>query len=218
MNKIIVIIFLIISQTSFGQRNNVKVDFTYLTLGTLSDEMGRTIITANDDKIDSYYKREENLTQFLFENLKSDYQDLEKDDINNLLKSKKLSKKLNLFYSFEYDNLLTNEKYDSIFIGKLNSLKINTKIKQLSFISGVFIRNGVITNNQYKIQLFNSTSKYLVCEEILKKLKCKNVKVEVIEAIPYNNIVYFEPSKELLTYIKKYENLTLQNNLNSIEK
>ena len=91
---------------------------------------------------------------------------------------------------------------------KVNLFKTN--LQKISFIIGVYSRYGEPNETRYCIRLFNSYSKYDYCVAILKQLKCENIEKKIINNIPTNQLVYFDPSRELKKYLDAYKFLRLK--------
>lgn len=195
---------------SFDMKKDLKLDSESFLLGTISDYMGRIVITNEKDKIDNYGYSEKCLVNKIDSLLIDKYDDLVIENIESKITynistkmySKKLAEKINSNYTFDKFNLSNNN--DTIFYGILKPKILETELQKISFIIGVYSRFGEQKNGKYCIRLFNSTSKFNKCEKILKELNCENIETELIKNIPLNQLVYFKPSKKLNIYFENY--------------
>jgi hypothetical protein len=217
-------LFLIILISFFSKaycQNKVKLDRDYFVIGTLNDYMGRKKAFHDKETVEeSKYTRV--VMKYNFNLLKDDYNDLVidstkknksdyVDNLNIVLKSKKFASKITPLYSYRDDlEIIINENseiIDSVYTGILKPNIFKNKLQRLSFITGVYCTNGVTNESKYSIQFVNSIGKYSVCEEVLKKLGCKNVELIVTEAIPWTETIYFEPTEKLKIYLDEFEYL-----------
>jgi hypothetical protein len=210
IGKIFICIIGLSTIFSFNQKQDLKLDNESFLLGTLSDYMGRIVMTNEKDKIDNYGYSEKSLVTKINSLLIEKYDDLSIRNIETgtpgyvgtKLYSKKLAEKINSNYTFEKFNLSQNN--DTIFYEKLKTNIFETELQKISFIIGAYSRFGEQKNGKYCIRLFNSTSKFNECEKILRDLNCENIETEFIKNIPLNQLVYFKPSKKLKKYFDNY--------------
>lgn len=165
----------------------VRINSTFLLLGTLNDYISYNYGNIKN-KFDSYNKNEKPLMSFV--------DSIAKKDFNvNLIKEKNylVSEKLfNLMNSFYIENNLNDSLFDS-------------NEKKLSFLLGVYYRNGEkINDNIYKIQLANS-SKHKNVYEYLKELNCQNILFKRLDNIPRIYQIYFQPTDIMKQYFETIE-------------
>jgi hypothetical protein len=215
------------------------LDKDYFLLGTLSDYLGRQKTYKNDDFIDHYYKGESLLISYIMNMYSDESPDfvVEKNQypynsVTDILKSKKIANKINSFYNYKFEGGFmmdpsvyklkakefkkcledfnkSTEPKDTVYVGTMKANLFKTNSQRISFIIGAYSRFGEPNENRYCIRLFNSTSKYEYCTVILKQLKCKNIENKIINNIPTNQLVYFNPSRELKKYLDAYKFLEL---------
>ena len=209
-HKTIIFAFLVVltTQRNYSQDRQLKLDKESFLLGTLSDYMGRIVISNQNDKIDVYDNPMAETITSLFKAEYADYRTEVNEDPRYHFKtttiySEKLSKKINLNYTFE-KFALTHPKKDTVFYGKLKENLFQTELQKISFIVGLYSQSGVENETRYCIRLSNSARKFAEAEKALKELKCKNVEVEIKKNIPTQFILYFEPSATLKKYLKEY--------------
>lgn len=210
ISKIFICSITLITIFSFNQKQDLKLDNESFLLGTISDYMGRIVMTNEKDKIDNYGYSEKSLVTKINSLLIEKYDDLSirnietgiPGDVGTKLYSKKLAEKINSNYTFDKFNLSQNN--DTIFYGKLKTNILETELQKISFIIGAYSRFGEQKNGKYYIRLLNSTSKFNECEKILRDLNCENIETEFIKNIPLNQLIYFKPSKKLKKYFDNY--------------
>ena len=165
----------------------VRINSTFLLLGTLNDYISYNYGNIKN-KFDSYYKNEKPLKNFVDSIAKKDF-NVNLIEEKNYLVSEKLSNLMNSFY-------IENNLNDSLF---------NSDEKKLSFLLGVYYRNGEkINDNIYKIQLANS-SKHKNVYEYLKELNCQNILFKRLDNIPRIYQIYFQPTDIMKKYFATIE-------------
>ncbi|CAM4023189.1 hypothetical protein FLBR109950_13430 [Flavobacterium branchiophilum] len=171
-----------IRNTNQIDTTKVKINSTFLLLGTLNDYMSYNYGSL-ENKFDRYYTTEKPLMKFVDSIVKKDFKINLIEDKNCFI-SKEMSNLMNSFY-------IKNNLNDSLF---------NSNKKKLSFLLGVYYRNGEKINDRiYKIQLANSP-KHNNVYEFLKDLNCQNIFFSKLENIPRIYQIYFQPTE----IIKKY--------------
>lgn len=203
-NGICIILLLLATFGNAQVALKYKLDQDYFLLGTLLDYMGRYKDPLEIDVVDTYFVNEKSLLIHNYNTFKSEYSDLKLDTINRTLKSITLTEKMNTFFNWNYDENFTNENNDSLFIGTINLNTFKTKEQKISFIVGVYTRYGQKNDSTYCINIANSNTLFDSSLKILRALNCKNIKSEIIEAIPTSCIIYFQPSEELKKYLDYY--------------
>ncbi len=206
---LLVFIFIFTTQHNFCQATKLKLDKESFLLGTLSDYMGRIVISNQKDKIDEYANPMAETITSLFKAEYPDYKTEVKENTRynfttTTIYSEKLAKAINLNYTFEKFTL-THPKKDTVFYGKLKENLLQTDLQKISFIVGLYSQNGVAEKARYCIRLSNSARKFAEAEKALKELQCKNVEVAIKKNVPTQFILYFEPSKALKMYLKEYK-------------
>lgn len=205
--NILIIIFLLVFQSTFSQVNKdvksttssdtiraLSFDPTFFVLGTLSDYTGRFQYVDREKQVDRYYPFEKPLVNYLTKYINTEL-NIAVDTIfekSNHCKmfSDELSNALNSFYGVK-DELLNN--------------KYETKKQIYSFLAGVYCRYGdKLDSSIYKIQLANSP-KHQNCYEFLKQIGCENIFFQYLRNIPAQFILYFEPTDELKRYLDSIE-------------
>lgn len=214
------------------------LDKDYFLLGTLSDYLGRQKTYKNDDFIDDYYKGETLLMSYIMKIYNDESPEFVVDknqypynSVTDILKSKKIAKKINSFYNYKFeggfksyidpkdkewrkkhnDFYKSTEPKDTVYVGTMKANLFKTDLQKISFITGAYSRFGEPNETRYCIRLFNSFSKYECCAVILEQLKCKNIEKEIINnIIPTNQLIYFKPSRELKKYLDAYKFLKLR--------
>ena len=171
----------------------VRINSTFLLLGILNDYNGYSYGKL-EHKFDRYYPNEIILMKYVDSIVKADFK-------TNMIEQK------NCFISPEMSALM-NSFYNNNFL--IDSL-FNTNDKKLSFLLGVYFRNGEkIKDNIYKIQLANSP-KHKNVHQFLKDLNCKNIYFRRLDNIPTIYQIYFQPTATILKYFatieKQKENL-----------
>lgn len=202
---------------SFGQFNFEKESFL---IGTLDEYMGhQQTFNSTGDKfyyqmVDIYFQDEKKIA-FLIDSLfKLENTDLH---INNngsskgiKLYSATLSKKVDKYYIYKPSGLHTVSR-DTIFSGSLKKDMIKTDEQKLSFLAGVFLRNGGTTDSkECFISIPNSPNKANLCTEFLKELNCKDVELKILNNIPTGYWVFFEPSDKINEIIRNLKAFDIQ--------
>ena len=165
----------------------VRINSTFLLLGTLNDYISYNYGNIKN-KFDSYYKNEKPLKNFVDSIAKKDF-NVNLIEEKNYLVSEKLSNLMNSFY-------IENNLNDSLF---------NSDEKKLSFLLGVYYRNGEkINDNIYKIQLANS-SKHKNVYEYLKELNCQKIFFKRLDNFPRIYQIYFQPTDIMKKYFATIE-------------
>ncbi|PRZ26464.1 hypothetical protein [Flavobacterium granuli] len=213
------------------------LDKDYFLLGTLSDYLGREKTYKNDDFVDNYYKGGTSLMSYIMKIYSDESPEfvVEKNQypynsVQDILRSKKISKKMNSFYDFKHeggfkyfldpkdkewrkkqdDYYKSTEPKDTVYVGTMKANLFKTNVQKISFIIGAYSRYGEQKETRYCISLYNSVSKYEYCIAILKQLKCTNIEKKITDNnIPTNKLVYFKPSRELKKYLDAYKFLRL---------
>ena len=115
------------------------------------------------------------------------------------LNSRTLSNKINDFYSFEKRTMKDIMGFH-FYTGTLLCDKISTatEMQQLSFIAGLFLTNGSIQEDIYKITLYNSPKRFECIKNLLLKLGTE-ITVEKINKgeIPVGYFLEFKPSEKV---------------------
>ncbi|WP_309640840.1 hypothetical protein [Flavobacterium sp.] len=199
---------MLISQINYSQKPKLKLDKESFLLGTLSDYMGRIVISNQKEKIDEYDNPMAETITSLF---KADYDDYRTEikeypayhSNKMIVYSAKLSKKINANFTFE-KYALTHPNKDTVYYGKLKENLFQTELQKISFIVGLYSQSGVENKTRYCIRLSNSVRKFTEAEKVLKELHCQNVDVAIEKNIPTQFILYFKPSAALKKYLKEY--------------
>lgn len=166
---------------------NVRINSTFLLLGTLNDYINHKYVTQQN-QFDRYYEYEKPLMKYVDSIAKKDF-NIQLVEEKNCFVSNELSLKMNTFYN---ENKLIDNLFDS-------------NEKKISFILGVYFRNGEKINNDiFKIQLANSPKNENVYK-ILKQLGCKNIFFKRLDNIPTQYIIYFQATKAIKEYFKIIE-------------
>ncbi|KFC60638.1 hypothetical protein FEM08_06800 [Flavobacterium gilvum] len=210
--KIFFCLFGLIAIVSFSQKDDLFLDGESFLLGTVSDYMGRKVFTNENDKIEQYGFYEKSLVDKICSLLVGKYDDLLIKKIETTgdrkICSKKLAEKINASYTYYKSGIIQNN--EPVFYGQLQTNILTTELQKISFIVGAYSRFGSHENERYCIRLYNSMGHFSVCKKILKELKCEKIEVKIIENIPVNQLVYFEPSKKLMEYLVNYAYLRNQ--------
>ena len=109
---------------------------------------------------------------------------------------------------------------DSLYTGNTLDESQFTKVeKKLSFILGVFLRNGEKINDDiYKIQLANSP-KHQNVYDMLKQLDCPKIFFKRLDHIPRMYIIYFQATdlmKKYFTTVVNQQKKLLNSKINSL--
>lgn len=202
---------------SFGQFNFEKESFL---IGTLDDYMGHhQTFNPTGDKfyyqmVDIYFQDEKKIALLIDSLFKFENTDLH---INNNGSSKRiklysatLSKKVDKYYIYKPSGSYTVSN-DTIYSGSLKKDMIKTDEQKLSFLVGVFLRNGGTTDSkECFISTPNSPNKAKLCTEFLKEFSCKNVELKVLNNIPTGYWVFFEPSEKINEIIRNLKAFDIQ--------
>lgn len=203
--KNICLLLLFIVHFCNSQNNQkYKLEKDFFLLGTLSDYMGRYKNPLQNDLVDCYNTSEKMLLFHNYKCYKNEIKDLKLDTVNRTLKSIELTTRINTYFNWKYDETITNENDDSLFIGNINFKKFKTKNQKMSFLLGVYTRYGDRNDTIYCIRIANSNTLYETSLKILKDLNCKNVISNIIEAVPSNYLIYFQPNDRLKKYLEYY--------------
>ncbi len=161
----------------------VNINSTFLLLGTLNDYINHKYVTKKN-QFDRYYEYEKPLMAYVDSLARKDFKVIFSVEKNCFI-SEKLTKKM-----------------DSLYIGnKLNDSLFTTIEKKISFILGVFLRNGEKINDDiYKIQLAN-LPKHQNVYEILKQLYCQNIFYKRLDNYPKQYILYFQATDVMKKYL-----------------
>lgn len=160
----------------------VRINSTFLLLGTLNDYISHNYVTRQN-QFDRYYDYEKPLMKYVDSIARKDFKITLSEDKNCFL-SEELSNKMNVYYigNTLNDNLLDSDE------------------KKLSFLLGVYLRNGEnINDNVCKIQLANSP-KHNNVYDILKKLNCPNIFFRRLDNYPRIYQIYFQPTEPMKKY------------------
>ena len=165
----------------------VRINSTFLLLGTLNDYISHKYV-MKQNQFDRYYDYEKPLMKYIDSIAKKDFKitfSVEK----NCFISEELSNKMNSYY---IENTLNDNLIDS-------------NIKKLSFLLGVYFREGEkINDNLYKIQLANSP-KHNNVYEVIKELNCQNIFIKRLDNIPRIYQIYFQPTEIMKKYFATIE-------------
>jgi hypothetical protein len=206
--KIFFFLFGLIGIVSFNQSDDLVLDGESFLLGTVSDYMGREVLTNEKDKIEQYEFYEKCLVNKIYSLLIGKYSDLliKKFETTGDRKicSKKLAEKINANYSYYKSGAVENN--EPVFYGQLKTNILTTELQKISFIVGAYSRFGSHENERYCIRMFNSEGHFDVCKIIVKELNCEEIeiKIKIVDNIPTNQLIYFKPSKELMKYFVNY--------------
>lgn len=174
---------IILSGSNTVKSDTVNISSEFLLLGTLNDYIGRKWVNS-EGQFDRYNSYEKPLMEFVDSVVKNVFKIalIKKGDH---FVSEEMSKKMNAFYN-------GNHLIDSL-------LYADTEHK-LSFLTGVYLRNGEkINGHLYKIRLINSP-KHINCYEILKQLHCEKIYYNHLNNIPASDILYFEATPLIEKY------------------
>lgn len=165
----------------------VNINSTFLLLGTLNDYINHKYVTKQN-QFDRYYDYEKPLMAYVDSVAKKDFK-----VIFTVEKSCFISEKL-------------TKKMDSLYIGNQINDSLFTSIeKKISFILGVYLRNGEKINDDiYKIQLANSPKQQNVYE-MLKQLYCQNIFYKRLDNYPKQYILYFQATDFMKKYLATIE-------------
>ncbi len=160
----------------------VRVNSTFLLLGTLNDYVSHKYVTKQN-QFDRYYDYEKPLMKYIDSVAKKDFKITLAEEGGCFL-SEELSNKMNSYY---LGNNLNEKLFDS-------------NEKKLSFLLGVYFRDGdKINDNLYKIQLANSP-KHNNVYEILKELNCQKIFFNRLDNFPKIYQIYFQPTEIMKKY------------------
>ena len=171
---------------------HVKIDPTYLLLGTLWDYMGRFTYVDKNSQIDRYYPHEKPLMEYLDRMIQKEFNIQITTTPDNQPKvsryetfSPQLSSIINSFFNKNY--LI------------MDSLK-NLPELNSSYLAGRYYRFGRKLNDSiYSIQIANSAN-YIVCDSLLRRLGCNKIHFKYLNNIPAQFIYYFIPTNDLKRY------------------
>jgi hypothetical protein len=165
----------------------VRINSTFFLLGTLNDYISHKYVTKQN-QFDRYYDYERPLMSYVDSIAKKDFKITFTEEKNCLL-SEELSNKMNSYY-----------------IGNtLNDILFNSNEKKLSFLLGVYYRNGEkINDNIYKIQLANSPKRTNVYE-FLNELNCQKIFFKRLDNFPRIYQIYFQPTEIMKKYFTTIE-------------
>ena len=165
----------------------VRINSTFFLLGTLNDYISHKYVTKQN-QFDRYYDYEKPLMKYIDSVAKKDFK-------LTLLEEK------NCFISEELSN-----KMNSYYLGNaLDDKQFNSNEKKLSFLLGVYYRNGEkINDNIYKIQLANSP-KYNNVYKFINELNCQKIFFKRLDNIPTIYQIYFQPTEIMKKYFAAIE-------------
>jgi hypothetical protein len=211
-NLWVICALIILSQTLSGQPLT-KIQREFFVLGTLDDYMGRRLNPDEKNLLDSYYSYEGSLVTMLDSLLKIDYSSSDYKaeryftsdgtPASSKIFSNIISEKFNSYYRFKPSGFFTLE-HDTIYWGKLKGGIFKTDAEKLAFLAGVYVRFGMRNDTAYEISIANSTSKTLICTDLLKEFNCKPTYSIWKNYIPVGHHVYFHPTEELKAYLQQY--------------
>jgi hypothetical protein len=165
----------------------VRINSTFFLLGTLNDYISHNYVTKQN-QFDRYYDYEKPLMKYIDSVAKKDFK-LTLVEEKNCFISEELSNKMNSYY---IGNTLDDNQFKS-------------NEKKLSFLLGVYYRNGEKINDTiYKIQLANSP-KYTNVYEFLNELNCQNIFFKRLDNIPRIYQIYFQPTEIMKKYFTTIE-------------
>lgn len=165
----------------------VRVNPTFLLLGTLNDYNGYNRSTRKN-QFDTYYPYEKPLMKYVDSIAQKDFS-INLEEQKNVFVSDKLASKMKSFYA---DDLL------------MDSL-LETDDKKLSYLLGVYLRNGEkLSDDVYKIQLANSR-KHNNVYIFLKELECDAVFFKRVDGFPTIYYLYFKPTELMKKYFATVE-------------
>lgn len=199
----------LIVQVTFGQVSKNKLDIKYFLLGTLNDYMGRQKFKNQKPSIDFYFPYEKKFGAYMDSLISEQFKDvkLEVDSQGfTSLYSPTLSKEIEKYYIYYPSGAMTIV-HDTIYQGKLKYEIFENDFERISFIIGAYVRFGLQNDTVYHISIANSLSKITLCQDLLLKFKCNDVKYEIVEGIPYGHELYFRPTETIEQYLKEYNYL-----------
>ncbi|OYU83862.1 MAG: hypothetical protein CFE24_09415 [Flavobacterium sp. BFFFF2] len=165
----------------------VSINSTYFLLGTLNDYINHHY-ASKKNQFDRYYDFEKPLMKYVDSIAKKDFNITLMED-KNVFFSEELSNEMNAFYA---GTSLDEQQFKSI-------------EKKLSFLLGVYYRNGEKINEQiYKIQLANSPKHKTVCA-FLNELNCPKIFFKRLDNIPTIYQIYFQPTEIMKKYFATIE-------------
>ena len=203
MKTIIFFSIILSACVCFSQDNEkYKLEKDFFLLGTLSNYEDRFKDPLTQDVVDYYNGLEKPIMSFNYNLFKNTYEDL--SVFEDILKSQKLTTKINSYFNWKYDENFTNKNSDSLYNGHINIKKIKNTSQKVSFILGVYTRFGAKNDSTFCIRMANCYDKFETCKVVLKDLNCKNITTEIYEAIPFTYTIYFQPSDRLRKYLTHY--------------
>lgn len=165
----------------------VRINSTFFLLGTLNDYISHKYATKQN-QFDRYYDYEKPLMRYIDSIAKKDFK-ITLSEEKNCFISEELSNKMNSYY---VENTLNSALFDS-------------NEKKLSFLLGVYYRNGEkINDTLFKIQLANSP-KHKNVYDFLKELDCQNIFFKRLDNIPRIYQIYFQPTEIMKKYFTTIE-------------
>lgn len=204
MNKsirLILIIFILITIQSYAQNNkasntelsNYKVHIfpDAFLVGTFSDYLGRFYYIDKETQIDRYDPKEKSLAKYVSYYINRYYKienELEIKESNVLeLNVPSLAKRLNTTYYSEN--------------GQISIEKLKTEAEKLSFLLGIYYRNGaLLKDNIYQIKLISSPKEKEIYT-ILKELGCEKIVFNSSQDIlPQTFTFYFVATPKMIKY------------------
>ncbi len=211
VNCFLLLVVIVLSSCDVFTQQKDKNLNEFLILGTLNDYMGRRLDPRHEDLLERYSSPESALMTAVDSLLKVTYS---KEVYNNVVKTKNaitsnlLAKRLNEFYNFEVSDSSTGSRKE-ILTGKLKDNIFKNEEQKLTFLAGVFLRFGSISDTAYCISMGNSASKIQMCNSLLKEFDCEPY-YEILHNIPKIHTIYFHPTPKVLAYLKRYEPLRKQ--------
>lgn len=215
---LITFLLIIISQALFGQILN-KTQREYFVLGTLDDYMGRQLDPRNQNLVDSYDATQGPLVTAVDSIFKIDYSvsdykverytDTAGHPLSFKIFSKILSKKFNEYYEFEPSGSSTSDNDPAlnnkpILMGALKQNIFKNNEDKLAFLSGVYVRYGVVNDTTWEIIIPNGPYKASVCYKLLRDMNCAPSYTFLKDHIPVPHILDFHPTLEVKAYLEKF--------------
>ncbi len=207
---IIILLIMMAGNATFGQ----KIDRTYFLLGTLHDYMGRHypknnpcqwgyIMTLHENNI-AEIRRIEEVTGVKFKRRKKQEDGSNSHEFFDL-KSFFRARKINSFYDFSKNKGMKDMTGFTFYTGQLKCERLlkASENKQLSFLAGQFLTSGTISEEKYKLSLYNSSERFECLIKLLQNLNSVIITQEVVEGIPYAFFIEFIPTEEVKVILDK---------------
>jgi hypothetical protein len=170
----------------------IKLDPTYLILGTLSDYMGRFQYVDKNSQIDRYYPYEKPMMEYLEGIIKKEFNIEITTTPDKVPKASRYET-----FSPELSSIINSYFNKNYLI--LDSLKNQPEFNS-SYLAGRYYRYGrKINDSIYLIQLANSAD-HKVCDSLLRRADCTKIRFKYLNNIPAQFKYYFIPTIELKRY------------------